>query len=236
MSAIRRIYLGLTLVFAGSSFVLFWAQDGSFVEAIAAVPLVGSLVGALFQMFRDSAAHERSLLLLDAQQHFALGASSHMAMVAFDKHVLFSEAYLKEAQAALHTLFREGASEKVLADVGRLYSLRQEYVVWLTPEVEAGLDIFEQALRELGATAGFVRSTEQSAQYKEQRSKAIDAMYKKLAQVMAFPEWSGEKLTDDLAIAAVIRRLRKLLGTEELTSMRHAIVAKACGALSVRAN
>jgi hypothetical protein len=41
------------------------------------------------------------------------------------------------------------------------------------------------------------------------------------------PTWQGEKLTEELAIAMVIRRLRGILGTEELTAMRATIVSQA---------
>lgn len=39
-------------------------------------------------------------------------------------------------------------------------------------------------------------------------------------------EWQGERLSEELAISMVIRRLRGILGTEELTEMRIALVSK----------
>ena len=46
--------------------------------------------------------------------------------------------------------------------------------------------------------------------------------------------FQGEKLTDELAISKMIRRLRMILGTEELMEMRSTIVSKAIAEL--RAN
>ncbi len=52
-------------------------------------------------------------------------------------------------------------------------------------------------------------------------------MYRTFAEVMGFEEWQGEQLTDNLAVSIMIRRLRAILGTEELTEMRSAIVSNA---------
>ena len=69
-----------------------------------------------------------------------LGATSHMAIVAFDKHVLFSEEYVTEVNNTLRTLFREGPSEEVLKHARELYNLRQKYFVWLTNNLDLKLD------------------------------------------------------------------------------------------------
>ena len=51
-------------------------------------------------------AHE--IEMEEAKNRFTVGAASHMANVAFDKHVQFCEAYSGEMFSALTTLFARG--------------------------------------------------------------------------------------------------------------------------------
>ena len=211
----------------GSLAFYYWNPGSAAIQFLAGIPLVGSLVAALVQILRDQAAHERAMLILAEQNRFSLGASSHMASVAFDKHVQFSEEYAEEVHKALTTLFREGPTPEVLQHTGALYRLQQKYAVWLTSELEKDLETFESALRRIGANAGYVYGTSSG----EHRQQKLDAMYQTFAQVMGFEEWQGQPLTDELAVSMLIRRLRAILGTEELTEMRSAIVAKAIAEL-----
>lgn len=57
-------------------------------------PWCGAIVTVLYQLLRDQAAHARALELQERQQLFNLGVASHMANVAFDKHIHFSEQYI----------------------------------------------------------------------------------------------------------------------------------------------
>lgn len=223
MSRTQKTYSAIAMIFLASVAFYYWNPSGTAIQFLAGIPIVGSLVAALVQILRDQAAHERTMLVLAEQNRFSLGASSHMANVAFDKHVEFSEEYAKEVHKALITLFREGPTPEVLQHTGALYTLQQKYAVWLTPKLEMDLETFESALRRIGADAGYVRDTP-SAKDRQQR---LDAIYRTFAEVMGFEEWEGEQLTDNLAVSMMIRRLRTILGTEELTEMRSAIISNA---------
>jgi hypothetical protein len=52
-------------------------------------------------------------------------------------------------------------------------------------------------------------------------------MYSTFAKVMGLKEWDNKPVTSDLAEAAVVGRLRSILGTEELSKMRRVIVERA---------
>jgi len=226
-----RTYLGIGGIFALSAILLIQFRDDSIMRLIAGIPFAGSLVSALLQFLRDQVAYERSLLMQDANHRFVLGVSSHMANVAFDKHVEFSEAYLTEAQAALITLFQYGPSEEVAKHAGALFEVRKRYVVWLTASVEDSLDPFEAALRRIAADAWYIKAISGEPQESKARQNAVTSMYNTLARVLGFKEWDGAMLTDELAITGLVRNLRGLLGTAELTQMRSLLVAKAADGL-----
>ena len=209
----------------------FLARNHDTLQFLLAFPFVGSLLGLLIQILRDQAAHERSLLVQEAENRFVLGIGSHMGNTAFDKHVEFSEAYVREVQAALVTLIREGPSEGALKHGWALSNIRDKYVIWLTSELEEALIPFEAALREIGANAHFVEAVRASEKDGEEHSKALEAMFNRFAEVMGFKEWHGQALTDELAVAALVRKLRNILGTEELTSLRSSILSKATSEL-----
>ncbi len=223
-----KTYIGITIIFLVSAAFFYWKPAGELIQILAAIPLVGSLVGALFQLIREQAAYERKLLLQESQNRFSLGASSHMANVAFDKHVQFSEEYAKEAYKALLTLFQKGPTKEVLQHTVALYTIQQKYAVWLTADLEKELGTFESALKSIGANASYVYD----APGGQDRQEKLNSMYKTFVEVLGATvvggdEWQGNKITDELAVAGLIRRLRAILGIEELTELRRKIVAKA---------
>lgn len=227
----KVFYLSLTVFFASLTATIL-LPVGELGRALAALPAVGAVFGALFQLFRDQLAHDRALLLQEAQNSFSVGATSHMANVAFDKYTLFCEEYVQEIYKALLTLFRKGPIPEVLQHADALYMLQQKYAVWLTTKLERDLELFESALRRIGANAQYVNNSPGA----EDREQRITAMYKTFADVMGAEhmgsnEWDGKKLTEELAVSIVIRRLRAVLGTEEFTEMRAAIVSKAISGL-----
>ncbi|MFN8836307.1 MAG: hypothetical protein ACK50Z_13885 [Betaproteobacteria bacterium] len=223
----RRFDLGISAVFLASIAAYILLPHGELIQQLASVPLVGSLVVALVQVLRDQARHERETTLQEYQNRFALGASSHMADVAFDKHVQFCEQYVAEVHQVLRTLIREGPTEGTLAHTAKLYELQLQYAVWLTPSIEEDLETFERALREVGATAGLLKSAGDIGD----RQQHIAKLYKTFADVMGakwFPNgWRGEKLNEAPAIAMVIQRLRGILGIAELTAMRTTLLSRA---------
>jgi hypothetical protein len=83
------------------------------------------------------------------------------------------EEYVKAAHAALHTLFREGPSDKVLSDAGALHGVQQKYAVWITTKIQEDLEPFQAALREIGASAWFVEATRGDTRSAEQRQEHL---------------------------------------------------------------
>jgi hypothetical protein len=199
----------------------------SLLESLAAIPLVGSLFAALLQTLRDVSAHDRQVMLMEIQQRFSLGASSHMSNVAFDKHAVFAEEYLSEVFRTLETLFREGPTEKVLPHASVLLALRQKHALWLTVPLDNKLQDFERALRTIGAADWFLRNTDRH----ESRQEKIDEMYKTFANVLGKENmgatWNNEPLSEEFAVSFVIRRLRSVLGIEELTALRSKLIQDA---------
>jgi cadmium resistance protein CadD (predicted permease) len=137
----KYVYLGCAIVFAASllAIVIFHYFPVSVVGDLAGIPAIVALFGALFQLSRDNIAFERSLLIEETKNRFAVGAMSHMANVAFDKHVLFCEEYTTAAYGAMATLFRRGPHEDALVEASTLSDIRLKWTVWLAPDVIASL-------------------------------------------------------------------------------------------------
>lgn len=234
----RHIYSILFLVFVGSLFVHYLSAINSLTHELAAIPAVVALLGALFQILRDIIANERKLLeltikhdndvlLLNAQQGFTMGATSHMAIAAFDKHVAFSEAYMKETFNTLNTLFKEGPTKLVITHSAKLSNIRREYAVWLTSEHDVALAKFEGALNKIAAHDMYITETKLA----NDRQGWVDDMYSTFASVLGQDAmgktWKGKPLDEEIAYTSVTRGLRKILGTEELTAIRSACIAAA---------
>lgn len=214
------IYAVLAIVFAGSCALTILVGESGLWAAVAEVPGVGALFGALFQLLRDDAEHQRKLAIQHDQQQFDLGVTSHMADVAFDKHVEFCEEYADELHATLNTLFREGETVKALDHATKLRNIQIKHAIWVTPEISAKLDPFELALRKVGATVHVQRAT--GGRIKpEDLEKLYDVFYK-ILDIKTTPD----SVTDEqIAVTAVLAKLRDVLAVGELLALRRALVA-----------
>jgi hypothetical protein len=235
MTQLRRKYLPLASILVISVIFFFLVPENIWIQGAASIPILVTLIATIVRIVKDQVDHDRAIFLQDAQNHFALGASSHMATVAFDKHVLFSEEYAREVHETLKTLFQNGPTEKVLTHTARLFKIQQEYSVWLTEKIQLDLAEFEFALRTIGSTA----LIEDRLLRTEQGQTKVGEMYKIFAQIlgpeiMGSSKWNDTELTNELTAAKVISRLRVILGTEGLAALRQTIVSKAVQSLENR--
>ena len=115
-------------------------------KGILSLPGFGSLVYALFQLFRDQTEHEKRLELQSKEQIFNLSVSSHMSNVAFDKHVAFCEEYISTIYDGLKNLFMTGPSKEAITLSADLQNIRLKFRPWLTSEILEKIVKFEKAL------------------------------------------------------------------------------------------
>ncbi len=223
------IVLGIVFILSVGTFLLVPDSQKVLGSAVAA-PGVVSLLAALLQLMRDEAAYEKQLETQRREFQFTLGAASHMANVAFDKHAKFCEKYMKELHETVRTLFREGDSPAALDHAGNLYALRQSHATWLTDKINADLDEFESAIRKLGADAHFITSTTGHEGYSEQRSLRIDSNSELFSRIL------GLNINDGIQEKSMVENLkskvRAILGVEELTKLREHLIQQASKAIN----
>lgn len=224
--AMKKIFwIGTAIIVAISFGITFFAPINDIFKGIAYLPGVAGLASALFQLLRDSAAHQRKLEIQKEQQLFNLGATSHMANSVFDKHVEFCEKYLMEVHQTVVTLTREGPTKKALDHTGNLHSLRIEYTAWITPEIEKKLMPFEKAVKDIGAKSWFIDALKGEVDQKEQRIKAIEEMYDIFRNLMKMGE---PKVKDeDATVTEVKNRVREILQVNQLVDIREYLINRA---------
>lgn len=220
------IYLGLAIVFAASIGAASLVPVTEFISGMIALPGIGALVGALFQIARDSAAFEKQKHLQADQQVFSLGASSHMSKVAFDKHVSFCEAYMSEVHETIGILFRQGPTEKAMECAHKLFALKREYAAWIPKSVALELEPFENAINEIGVKTHLVNALR--GESGESRSKALDESYNVFANVMGLKKLKEDapEHKEELAVENVMERVRGVLGINELVEIRNFIIKR----------
>jgi hypothetical protein len=214
----RIFYATLGVVFVASSMGALFLPD-QVVRRIAASTALVSVTGAIFQVVRDSVAHERSLSILESQNAFSMGATSHMANVAFDNYSSFCEEYVAEMFLTLATLMREGPRKSAFEHGRNLSNIRNKWAVWLTPEIDGRLAPIEKELRTIGSEAWI---HEQAPGH-----GSSEAMFTAFAKVIGLENWQGKPLRDEFTVTAVINQLRRILGTEELSRLRSELVTRA---------
>lgn len=220
----KKLYISLAIVFGASIASSAFLPISDMVSGMIAVPGVAALMGALFQVGRDAAAFEKQRTLQTDQQVFAIGASSHMSTVAFDKQVEFCESYMSEVDETIGILFREGPTEEATNCAGRLFSLRRKYAAWIPRSVALELDPFEEAIMKIGAKTHLVealRGEERAA-----RDKAIDESYNVFTNVLGLKKMNEEAPDhrEEIAVENVKERVRGILGINELFEIRSFII------------
>lgn len=87
--------------------------------------LAGHLLARDLEAFKAELQVANAMQMEEAKNRFVVGAMSHMAGVAFDKHVEFCEAYGNAVRVVLLLLRRKGPHEDVLDKAGNLLEMRE---------------------------------------------------------------------------------------------------------------
>lgn len=209
------IYLISATVFLASFAATWLLQVPDIFKGIASLPGTGALVYILVQLYRDRRFYERSIELLQRQQDFALGTASHMANVAYDKHIFFCEAYINRTINILGELFQSGPAKNASNFASDLMSIRKKHATWLTTEIESKLISFESAIRKIGL--GMQRL--ENLPVGKRRSQLVEQIFKSFGIVISEEKPSTEE-EGEIAATRIIDHLRGLLGIKELTELR----------------
>ncbi|MFQ5929613.1 MAG: hypothetical protein ACE5MK_07930 [Acidobacteriota bacterium] len=220
-----KVYIVASIVLVVSLVAAWTLPTTEILRGIIGLPGVGALFAALYQIVRDQAAHERALELQEKQQLFNLGVASHMANVAFDKHVQFSEQYISKMQQGLTELFQKGPTGESLKFCSDLIDARLSFRAWITEDLEVKLMPFEDALREIGARNIALEGLSPG----KERTRVIDEMYQVFSNVLGLKH-EGE-VDERVAPRRIISHLQELLGVQQLTRLRMAPIRAAIDAL-----
>ena len=225
MKYFKQIYPFLGIIFILSFILTVSLPVDKFFKGLASTPAIAALIGALYQLFRDQAEFEKKKYLQQQEQIFNLGTTSHMANIAFDKHVEFCEKYMKEVDHTVSTLFAHGPSKKIDSHLGKLIEIRREYAAWISNEIAIQLDPFEKALNEVGALSGLSDSLGKEDQ--QARKNAIKKMYRLFCEILNLEKDPEIVEKSEIAIEIVKSKVRSILGVEELTKLRKILINRA---------
>lgn len=209
------VYIVSVIVFAVSVLVSYFLQTNEFWKSILAIPAAGSLISILYKIWRDDLSHQRLVEIENKKQDFALATASHMAQVAYDKHVLFCEEYIERVQQGRQELFRDGPSRNALTFGRDLVQIRQRHSSWLTKEIEENLRPFEQVLIKIGAQESIIDKVKEG----EKRNLMIEEIYKAFGLILGHEKALNNE-EDELAIDKVVEKIRNILGINTLTELR----------------
>lgn len=211
-------YSSYIVVFVLSFSLSFLIKTNELLKGFFALPAAASLFSFLYEIYRDNRAHERALELQNKQQDYVLATASHMADVAYDKHVLFCEAYISRVQSGFQELLREGPSRNAL-NIGReLVQIRQEHSPWLTKEIEIKLKPFEDSLIMIGAKNGLIDHLPVG----EERNSVITEVYKFFGLILGHEKPENEAQAG-ISITEIIEDIREILGINILTDLRQKV-------------
>lgn len=213
--------LGVVVV----SFVTAWLLPVSYIiKNISTVPGIGALSVAVYQILRDRTNYERQKILQKEQLSFNLSVTSHMANVAFDKHVEFCEKYIGKMNEGLNKLIVEGPTGYAFSLARELSEIRSGFRTWLTEDISSKILAYEKALMDIGANDRILEHLPIS----ERRNKIVDKMYDTYSKVTGIKD-KEENIDENIAPERIISHLQQILGIQELTKLRQKVIAEAIG-------
>lgn len=220
-----KIYIFLGTIFILSVGLSILVPINELYKDIASIPAVASLVGALFQIFRDQAEFEKMRFLQQQEQIFNLGATSHMANIAFDKHVEFCEKYIKEVDLTVSELFSKGLTKDVNTHLSNLIEIKNEYSVWISHDIGSQLVPFEKALNTLRKFS----EDKDSSEFSENLSgmKALKKTYDVFREILNLQQDPGFEEDSEISAEIVRKKIRSILGVEELSKIRKTLMDRA---------
>jgi hypothetical protein len=156
-----------------------------------------------------------------AENAFALAASSHMAQMAFDKHVEFCETYVARVYEGFGSLFQQGPTKCACKIATDLHGIRLRFVLWETEDVALRLGEFEKALWDIGNDKDFL----QYVADENERAKLDHRIYEKFNELMGLqlktlPDKPTSKPISAIAITNIIAYLQSHLGSSKLANLR----------------
>lgn len=216
------LYAAAAAVLVVSVLAAWQLPIDAFFKGVMSFPAMAAMLAFLAQVWRDQLAYERQQALQGSQQDFTLGVASHMAEVAYTKHLEFCEAYSQKVNEGLHKLVELGPSEYALQLSAELFIIRSTYTVWLSEEIEQQLSPFERALRKIGADMRVATHTPPNTARSELLNAVMDPYLLVIGEKSPGSEEEAEK-----TVRQALENLRKLLGTRELTILRDVAIAAA---------
>lgn len=219
----RNFYFILGAIFCLSLLIVLVVPE-SFWKGLAATPAILSLLGSLFKLFQDQAAHERQMELQRKQQIFNLGSASHMANVAFDKHVEFCEEYMAAVQGMVTGLYGMGPTKEIKNFLNKLQSIRIRFAVWLDEEISSELNSFENVLQKIYSLSEYIESTEGDRQREEIRKQRIDEMYKLYETFLGLGGPPSDKKIVGHTVQGFAKKIQGILDIEKLSAIRKILV------------
>lgn len=222
----KKTYAGLFIIFLASFSCAYFLPVPEIVKSFAATPATAALVAAIYQILKDQAAFERQDYLQRQQQIFNLGATSHMANIAFDKHASFCEKYMGEVHQFGTDLVAHGPNARdANKHFAALIELKREYAAWLPKDIAVQLVPFENDIKDIAAFAALADDLlDAEPRERQQAIKARDDFARNLRTAASKTATMENK---HLAIEEVKERLRTILGINELTMMRTMIISEA---------
>lgn len=208
-------YTGYILVFVASFLTAWLLPVTEIFKGVASTPGAGALIALLAKLWRDERAHERVIELQIRQQDFVLGTASHMADVAYDKHVSFCEEYIQRVQDGLQELMRDGATKKAMNIGSDLVRVRIRHSAWLTVEIEESLKPFEMALINIGAKEHLLENLPVG----ERRTQVVNEVYRFFGLILGHEKPVNDEEAS-MTREKIIEQIRDILGINTLTALR----------------
>ncbi|WP_367381092.1 hypothetical protein [Stenotrophomonas cyclobalanopsidis] len=225
----RSFVVLLIVLLLSIGLALLVPESAPYFRALAAVPGIAAVAGALLLLLREELAHQRQLERDSSSNAFHVAAQSHMAKVLFDKHVLFAEAYASAARQVVGKLFSEGPTVNT-RNIEALTRVRLEHGLWVSAPLAAQLDNFEMQFIRIGNAMAMWQDQALRPRLPENHlDQAFDLFHEITGLTRA--ELTGQSPEEHKHnIQIMMTWLQRLLGVEQLTAARERAITDASSA------
>lgn len=211
----RTTIIILILVFVLSLIAVIASKPDTLLSTLAQYPAICALLGILWKIVQDEISFQKDLRKAEMEAMSTLFAGGHYASEIYDKHIDFCETYWKRTLDIVKELHEKGQFPEVLDRANDLYRYRMESAIWLTEEMNIGLEGFEKALRSMGAASTMLNHVPVG----DERTAMVEKIYDNFKRVLSVGGEASDSATG-ISYIDVLKELQKILGIAQAYDFR----------------
>lgn len=215
-------YILLIIVLVASIALTYATNQNDYLHSIAQYPAITALLGIMGMIILDEMKYQKEIRKAELTAITSMFAGTYYASQVYNRQINFCEEYWRRALSIVRELYTRAEFPELVESANSLYSFRIESAIWLTEEINEGLEGFEKALRYLGVHAHVYDQVVQGGKNLPGVTEGIEDKFTRILAIGKHESKPDDQNPD--SYLTVLKELQKVLGISELYEYRKKVM------------